>query len=418
MSMEQKILPLSRAHARKRLSAALLGTALFAATTNAGAQPSLEELHKRCHDYAMNLPGNAAELKSRGFGSCDAYTFALEQTPSPAHQVLAGIHMESINTALGRLDAEEAKPMVPGQVVPLVNARRVGYLWNARTPAGKLGSGDAWMIPELVTLLGSAEGFDYNQSRQIMTSAYAGMTAAGLREGPEWAALTTAVATFTAGRGGTAIDRKALLAQFPAAMAQLHTLPDNDYRKQRIYRAYLGRSELLGTSDPVASFDDLVTAHAMAQAAAPGEVAYVQLLMANALRDHTDVLAAQRRDQLMTIVETSQEDAYKDRLLDGLATAGTDCSQVQQMFDLGRKFKGKEEAATPAAELMLSVLYGAKDKADALVARLACLDASRLQLADSDGNLAEWLQTVYPAKGRDDGAVSKAVDDIERKLQR
>lgn len=79
--------------------------------------------------------------------------------------------------------------MRPGQMVPLVNARRVRYLWTARTPAGKLGAGDAWMVPELVTLLGSAEGFDYNQSGQIMTSAYAGMTAGGLREGPYPAAL-------------------------------------------------------------------------------------------------------------------------------------------------------------------------------------------------------------------------------------
>ncbi|MFE0499165.1 hypothetical protein ACFW0P_00090 [Lysobacter soli] len=416
--MEQKILPPSRAHAREHLPPALLGATLFAATTIACAQPSLDELHKRCHDYATNLPGSAAELKSRGFGPCDAYMFVLDQTSSPAHQVLAGIHMESINSALGRLDAEEAKPMVPGQVVPLVNARRVGYLWNARTPAGQLGSGDAWMVPELVTLLGSAEGFDYNQSGQIMTSAYAGMTAGGLREGPEWAALTTAVATFAAGRGGAAIDRSALIAQFPAAMAQLQTLPDDDYRRQRLYRAHLGRSELLDTSDPVGAFDELVTAHAMAQTVAPDEVGYVQLLMANALRDHTAVLAAQRRDQLMTIVETSRDDDHKGRILDELATTSADCSQVQQMFDLSLKFKSEEEAATPAAQLMLSVLYGAKDKADSLVTRLSCLDASRLQLADSDRNLAEWLQKVYPARQRDGGKISRAVGDIERKLKR
>ena len=399
-----------------RLSFALLAAAMFAA--GAHAQPSLDELHKACHDYASDLPNRSAVLKAERFGPCDAYASAAQQQGSAPHQVLAGIHMEALNNALLQFDGKGALPMVAGQQVPPdVYSRRVRYLWDAITPAEKLGADNAWMVPELVTLLGSAKGFDFNQSGKIIANAYRAMTADGLREGAEWAALTTAAAGYTSGRGGMGLDRDALLKDLPAATAQLDALPDSDYSRERLYRARLGRAELLRKSDPVAAFDELLSAHAMAMAQVPNEVDFVQLLMANALRDHAAVLVPARRDEISNVIEQSPNAKYKDRILNALAATTTDCKQVQHLFDQGQQFNGGPDS-TPAAELLLATLYGMKDKADELVMRLLCLDDARLRKADSDGHLAEQLLVAYPPGKRDNGTVSKAVAELEGRLKR
>jgi len=376
------------------VSAVLLPIQGFAASKN------ITELASECRQQSDDaFLSKEKEAAAKAFDSCTAYQDQSEAQGSTGNRIVALLR-------LNRLAAIRHLP-TPYTSIAIKKAKDVT-------------ESDKWIIPEVLSLRAFDTPSNASSTQDLLKAMYSAFDKSGVSEGVEWAMLTTEIGRVRPAWSGSRaiVSKEALLSAFPAAMKTLAAMEPSGTKTMRLISAHLGLATLLEKSDALKAFDELHTAHQLAQEGRQSGLGYIQLVMSNLLESNGPVVLSKREKEVMQIISRSPEPKYKDRLIDALSGVAKSCETVRELHELARdasKQSGQKQGS-PGKLLMVSSYYNDGEQIVALVKRLSCLTSEQLQAYDSDKMLAKALLMLFPEEKRSNNQFYRLVEDIEKKI--